>query len=37
MQQTGSYFSDKGLNSQPLHWKHSLNYFTAREVPQDIL
>ena len=30
-------FPDQGSNPFPLLWKHSLNYWTAREVPRDIL
>ena len=31
----GSYFSDQGANSCPLHWRHGvLKHWTAREVPK---
>ena len=26
-------FPEQGSNPCPLHWKHSLNHWTAREVP----
>ena len=29
----GILFPNQGLNPCPLHWKHSLNHWTAREVP----
>ncbi|XP_070145792.1 uncharacterized protein [Ovis canadensis] len=32
MYHMGSQFLDHGLNSRPLHWKQSLNHWTARRI-----
>ena len=34
MQHVGSYFPDQGLNPHPLQWKHSLNHWATRKVPE---
>ena len=32
-QHVASYFPNQGLNPHSLHWKHSLNHGSTREVP----
>ena len=32
-QHMASQFPDQRLKLHPLHWKHALNHWTAREVP----